>query len=77
MAAASSNNSHEIEISFARNLSLFDATMIGIGAMFGADPELDPRFTPGKDPKLRGGNRLNVLAGFSWYLNEGSITALT
>ncbi len=36
MAPASSNNSHEIEVSFARNLSLFDATMIGIGAMIGA-----------------------------------------
>jgi len=37
----------------------------------GADPELNPRSTPGKDPKLRGGNRLDLLAGMSWYLNQG------
>jgi amino acid transporter/nucleotide-binding universal stress UspA family protein len=36
MAAASPRTSREIEVSFARNLSLFDATMIGIGAMIGA-----------------------------------------
>jgi hypothetical protein len=37
----------------------------------GADPELDPKTTPGKDPKLRGGSRLDILPGLSWYLDEG------
>ncbi len=36
----------------------------------GADSELDPKTTPGKDPKLRGGNRLDALAGLSCLLNE-------
>ena len=36
MVAASPKTSHDIEVSFARNLSRFDATMIGIGAMIGA-----------------------------------------
>ncbi len=30
------NSAEEVEVSFARNLGLFDATMIGIGAMIGA-----------------------------------------
>jgi amino acid transporter/nucleotide-binding universal stress UspA family protein len=30
------NNNHEVEVSFSRDLGLFDASMIGIGAMIGA-----------------------------------------
>ena len=36
MVAASTNTSPETNVAFARNLGLFDATMIGIGAMIGA-----------------------------------------
>jgi amino acid transporter len=36
MAAAPAGASQETEVTFARDLGLFDATMIGIGAMIGA-----------------------------------------
>jgi hypothetical protein len=39
----------------------------------GADPELDPTKTPGKDPKLRGGDRLDILPGLAWYLDKGPL----
>ncbi len=37
----------------------------------GADPELDATKTPGKDPNLRGGDRLDILPGLAWYIDEG------
>ena len=36
MASSPELSSPESEVTFARNLGLFDATMIGIGAMIGA-----------------------------------------
>ena len=36
MAANTTDTSQEHEVTFARDLGLFDATMIGIGAMIGA-----------------------------------------
>jgi hypothetical protein len=39
----------------------------------GADPEFDPKSTPGKDPNLRGGSRLDILPGLAWYIDEGPL----
>ena len=36
MAKSNNNSNAETEVTFARDLGLFDATMIGIGAMIGA-----------------------------------------
>ena len=36
MAKANGNNSNNTEVAFAQDLGLFDASMIGIGAMIGA-----------------------------------------
>jgi amino acid transporter len=36
MSDKKSNNNQEVEVSFSRSLGLFDASMIGIGAMIGA-----------------------------------------
>ncbi|MEJ2169221.1 MAG: hypothetical protein P8X90_27240, partial [Desulfobacterales bacterium] len=36
MAPSPASGSPETEVTFSRNLGLFDATMIGIGAMIGA-----------------------------------------
>lgn len=39
----------------------------------GADPELNPASTPGKDPNFRGGDRLDILPGVAWYLDKGPL----
>jgi len=43
------------------------------GNIHGADPELNPLATPGQDPKLRGGSRLDFLPGFSVYIDKGKL----
>ncbi len=43
------------------------------GNINGADPELNPTTTPGKDPNLRGGDRLDILPGLAWYIDEGPL----
>jgi hypothetical protein len=43
------------------------------GDIHGADPDLDPRKTPGQDPDLRAGDRLDFLAGLAWYLDQGPL----
>lgn len=43
------------------------------GNIHGEDPELDPTKTPGKDPGLRGGDRLDILPGLAWYLDSGPL----
>lgn len=44
------------------------------GNIHGADPDLDPTKTPGQDPQLRGGDRLDFLAGVAWYIDQGLLT---
>jgi len=39
----------------------------------GADPELNPQNTPGADPNLRGGSRLDFLPGLSLYIDKGKL----
>lgn len=43
------------------------------GNIHGADPEMDPTTTPGKNPDLRGGDRLDILSGLAWYIDEGPL----
>lgn len=39
----------------------------------GADPDLNPTKTPGQDPNLRGGDRLDILPGLAWYIDNGPL----
>jgi len=41
------------------------------GNIHGADIELDPTKTPGKDPNLRGGPRPGLFPGLAWYIDDG------
>jgi hypothetical protein len=41
------------------------------GNIHGADPELNPLFTPGCDPNMRGGSCLDFLPGLSLYIDKG------
>jgi hypothetical protein len=43
------------------------------GNIHGADPELNPTTTPGADPGLRGGSRLDILPGFNLYIDKGKL----
>ena len=41
------------------------------GNISGADPELNPRIVPTADPDLRGGERVEVAVGVSFFLGGG------
>ena len=43
------------------------------GNINGADPEMNPAATPGADPSLRGGSRLDILPGFNIYIDKGKL----
>ena len=44
------------------------------GNIHGADPELpNPLATPGQDPNMRGGSRLDFLPGLSLYIDQGKL----
>jgi hypothetical protein len=43
------------------------------GNIHGADPELNPKSTPGCDPHMRGGSRLDFLPGLNLYIDKGKL----
>ena len=43
------------------------------GSMHGADPALNPRMVPTADPDLRGGTRVDLRLGISFYVPDGDL----